>query len=1106
MGTATAAPTTPGGAGPSVDVNLSEDQRAALQQAVQQSRTLGNLPSSGQYGFFVELDADSSGAVFQATESQGQTAAGAAARAAKSRIAGLQDSLLTRLPTLRGNTQVLYRTSAISAGVAVLTDVTNYRALLSLPGVRTVYPIAPKTIENAGVADLVNAPEVWESLDNTGQGVDVGIIDTGIDYTHTDFGGSGSVGQYNLLRRLEDRPAPARVFPNAKVVGGFDFAGDDYNASDPTSVPQPDPNPLDCNGHGSHVAGTAAGYGVNEDGSTYSGPYDTSLDLKSLRIGPGIAPEANLWALRVFGCEGSTNVIGAAMEFAADPNGDGSIEDRLDVVNQSLGTDYGIVDDADGVLAGELMELGIMMVFSGGNAGDTYDIGGSPGNNPRVLSVAATDDGFAVFDGWQIVNQPELFEPDVRPGLRSLAFEGEGDHTGDLVLPVAGDDPTACAPLSGDYSGQFLVIEADGFACGSVTKSANAKAAGADGFVIIADDDSLETGITGDPEIPGILIRASDGEVVKDALVAGEQLTITFGDTLAGAAQVSDPAAVDTLATFSSRGVRQSVKPDVAAPGVNTVSASVGTGDQTLTISGTSMAAPATSGLAALIRHENPSWTPEQVKADIMNTAGNDVYAERNQTGLIYAPNRVGSGRIDAPAALSNEVLAYVQDEFSVVSASFGVVEVSNPFATLTKTIVVDNQGDTAQTYDLSYDSITDQPGVRYSLNRGSVTVAANSTASFDIRMTATRALLRKTIDPTVSRTQLDLPRQYVADDSGRILLTPTSGNHPQLRVPVHSNVKPVSTLTQSLAPSGGNTGVITLDGQGVRNGQPGGLTSYNSTVSAFSLLGTSPVMPTCGVGVITDCVVTEGERSVDLANVGVASDAAFFGARDRYLYFAVAAHGNFTTPAAFTDYSVFIDSSGDGVWDYQLLTTRFADGADPVDVPVVIGADRDGNLLPSNEEPAITFLNGAPGSFDTNSFDNNQVIMPFPAAAMPKLLLNPRFSFGVQSSSGFGTVDNLGTTVTADGFPELAADTMSYNVRNPSLSFSDGTDPSLPAILALSGDGTTIGVTVDVASYVADRAVGGPKGIMLVHTHNPNGQRVALITLPPGTDGRVIA
>ncbi|MCA1703912.1 MAG: S8 family serine peptidase, partial [Actinobacteria bacterium] len=443
--------------------------------------------------------------------------------------------------------------------------------------------------------------------------------------------------------------------------------------------------------HGSHVAGTAAGYGVNADGSTYTGAYDTNLDLRSLRIGPGIAPEASLWALRVFGCAGATDLVGAAMEFAADPNGDGSIADRVDVVNQSLGSDYGITEDADGVLAGELMELGLMMVFSGGNAGDVYDVGGSPGNNPRVLSVAATDDGFSVFDGWQIINQPDLFEPDVRPGLRSVAFEGDGDHTGDLVLPVPGDDPTACSPLSGNYSGQFLVIEADGFACGSVTKSQNAEDAGATGFVMISDDDSLETGITGDAEIPGILVRASDGAVLTEQLAAGAQLTITFGDSLAGAAQVEDPAAVDTLATFSSRGVRQSVKPDVAAPGVNTVSASVGTGNQTLTISGTSMAAPATAGLAALIRQANPLWTPEQIKADIMNTAGHDVYTEPSQTGLIYAPNRVGSGRIDAPAALSNAVLAYVQDDFSVVSASFGVVEVSSAFTTMTKTIVVDN-------------------------------------------------------------------------------------------------------------------------------------------------------------------------------------------------------------------------------------------------------------------------------------------------------------------------------------------------------------------------------------------------------------------------------
>ncbi|MBA2554720.1 MAG: S8 family serine peptidase, partial [Geodermatophilaceae bacterium] len=94
------------------------------------------------------------------------------------------------------------------------------------------------------------------------------------------------------------------------------------------------------------------------------------------------------------------------MEFALDPNDDGSPDDHLDVVNQSLGSDYGIVDDADGMLAGELQAQGVMMVFSAGNAGDTYDVGGSPGNFPSVLAVAASDDGFAVFDAGRSSTSP----------------------------------------------------------------------------------------------------------------------------------------------------------------------------------------------------------------------------------------------------------------------------------------------------------------------------------------------------------------------------------------------------------------------------------------------------------------------------------------------------------------------------------------------------------------------------------------------------------------------------------------------------------------------------------------------------------------------------
>jgi len=74
-------------------------------------------------------------------------------------------------------------------------------------------------------------------------------------------------------------------------------------------VPHPDPNPLDCNGHGSHVAGTAAGTGVLANGATYTGTYDaTTVSSNSWTVGPGVAPKADIYSIRVFGCNGSTDV------------------------------------------------------------------------------------------------------------------------------------------------------------------------------------------------------------------------------------------------------------------------------------------------------------------------------------------------------------------------------------------------------------------------------------------------------------------------------------------------------------------------------------------------------------------------------------------------------------------------------------------------------------------------------------------------------------------------------------------------------------------------------------------------------------------------------
>src|SRR5262249_6336250 len=150
-------------------------------------------------------------------------------------------------------------------------------------------------------------------------------------------------------------PDPALVGPNApKVKGGIDLVGDDYAAGDPAhNTPVPDPNPLDCNGHGSHVAGSATGFGVLANGSTYTGSYDQLTHVNNqFSIGPGVAPKADLYSVRVFGCTGSTNVVVYAIDWAVDND--------MDIISMSLGSDFGPGDSADAKAADDAVRAGII--------------------------------------------------------------------------------------------------------------------------------------------------------------------------------------------------------------------------------------------------------------------------------------------------------------------------------------------------------------------------------------------------------------------------------------------------------------------------------------------------------------------------------------------------------------------------------------------------------------------------------------------------------------------------------------------------------------------------------------------------------------------------
>jgi subtilisin family serine protease len=155
----------------------------------------------------------------------------------------------------------------------------------SAPGVVSVTraPYFEPLLEDA--VPQIGAIEVATNLGFTGKNVTIGVIDTGVDYTHKSLGGSGKVQDYDKARQNPSRAEG--LFPNNKVIGGYDFAGTSYTGS---NTPVVDEDPIDENGHGSHVSGITAGMTGNRN------------------LHHGVAPDALILGLKVFGRTGGTNV------------------------------------------------------------------------------------------------------------------------------------------------------------------------------------------------------------------------------------------------------------------------------------------------------------------------------------------------------------------------------------------------------------------------------------------------------------------------------------------------------------------------------------------------------------------------------------------------------------------------------------------------------------------------------------------------------------------------------------------------------------------------------------------------------------------------------
>ncbi len=357
----------------------------------------------------------------------------------KSIIESAQTNTISSLKNSSVKYTYLYQVKNAYNGIAILTDAGNLAELARLPGIKALHRIQTLERTNAYSDALIKAPVAWGSYGITGTNVKVGIIDTGIDYIHTNFGGRGLAADYEYAHTVTG-PVVIRdgvqLYPTPKVAGGYDFAGDAYTAA---SAPVPDQNPLDCSadlggGHGSHVAGTTAGYGVNANGTTYTGPYNESTDLEAMRIGPGVAPGATLYALRVFGCTGSTNLTEAAIDWAVDPHGNPATDDHLDIINMSLGTSFGSPDDSSAAASNNAALAGVTVVISAGNSGDVYYINGSPGSAQRALTVANSGDAEAVTDGFRVTDITNTVK--IYPASRSANYAWKTQVGVSVTVPV----------------------------------------------------------------------------------------------------------------------------------------------------------------------------------------------------------------------------------------------------------------------------------------------------------------------------------------------------------------------------------------------------------------------------------------------------------------------------------------------------------------------------------------------------------------------------------------------------------------------------------------------------------------------------------------------
>ena len=976
----------------------------------------------------VELSGDPVSVVQARTQRQLSSTERAAIRGALKSAQGRVASSISA----KGGHVLTTMQSAIN-GMRVRISSKQLNAISQLPGVKAVHAVPRHTVDNATSVPFLGVPAVWNNTGRTGAGVKVAVIDTGIDYTHADFGGPGTVEAYTEAHANEATdPDPDWVGPEApRVKGGYDFVGDAYNADDATPVIKPDNNPLDCNGHGTHVAGTAAGSGVLSDGTTYPGPYNSATPAASFKVGPGVAPQADLYALRVFGCEGSTDVTTEAIDWA--------VLHQMDVVNMSLGSSFGQADDADAIAATNAVGAGVVVVVSAGNSGPNPYLVGAPASAHGVVAVAAVDTNASFpgadlqFDGgtahtinanggnlpagpYQIV---ALVDNPATPDVNESFGCSVSDFTD---VGIAAGDPL-----------QIAVVNRG--SCARVAKAIFGQQAGADAVLMVNSSSDF-------PPYEGRIGRNPDDGVAYDVTIpflgvpSGTSVPDGASATLSSST-LQNPG-FKSLAPFSSGGPRSGdsgLAPSVSAPGVSITSASSGSGSEPETLSGTSMAAPHVAGVAALAVQAHPTWSAADVSSVLISTADP---TKVNSSALALG----GTGLVNAAKAVATKVIA-TGDSYTTKSGhkheatlSFGLTEPSSSYSG-SRTITLTNKGSKSVTYKVKVQKASGSVSATVSVSRTKVKVKAHKTAHVTVKIKLTASKIGSSM-----ATDQD-PWRFRAV-SGRIQLTATGST---LRLPYllvgRAQAKVAARLTTPNPWLYGPTPSV-LTSATVKLTNPKGAISADADVYAWGL--SDPA----------DVAKEVRNRGFDLRAAGVQSLDSSDG---KLLVFAVNNHTKESNAAA-NEFDVNIDTNADGDADYTVFSAD--SGAVRAGAP-----DGRAEVFIYN---TLTKGISSSGYFASAPTDSSTVLLPVEAGALGLTEVAGDFAYTVSSYSQQGP------------WSDEMTGTAKYNPFTPAIG---------NAYLPVPRNATRyVTVTIDPTAQAVQR----PRGLMVVVFDNKSGSSEAIL------------